>query len=577
MPQYVTFPGVQQVVAASYTLSHGISPGVATIDMAPQANLIAQGGPLVFTDGNNQIVIPDCKVDQASLERNAGGRVVRLAILDRRWKWRFPTISGHYNLRHPSGDLIDDGTAAPQIIWKTVKTPQELAAMCLDAMGESGYDVSALPNGTFPAVEWEYANAAQELATLADDLGCRVVLRLNGTVQLWPVGFGGPLPVSDRRIDYSGSIDPPERPDRVAVVTGRIRHQVDMVLEAVGHETDGTIKPIDELSYRPGADPTLYAAANLPAGWDDIDLHQFLNIFESTKRKLAQESVFHWYRPRVPFDIKVLRIGGGTDTWTINDLAEIELTDTQVDEFLDAGVKRTRPAIVWGVWSDGGTGFENTATQQQTISDLALPDDFTLRSVYLDGFSIDPRRGLVKFGKQVFQYSATNKPQPATLTIRTGVYIRQPDDRSWRRYSRDRSYGNQYGTGTQVIKRDDLLPYVITNYNAAGAISGDASNQGQIEIAADHYLDAAELQYSIASPESATYAGIWPIDLDGAIQQVSWSISGGGLTTRASRNNEPAGRGKSYPERRLLENIKRDLRNKKSPEGRFVSGDKFDV
>ena len=577
MPQYVTFPGVQQVVAASYTLSHGISPGVATIDMAPQANLIAQGGPLTLTDGNTVIVVPDCKVDAASLERNAGGQVVRLSVLDRRWKWKFPTISGHYNLRHPSGDVIDDGTSAPQIIWKTLKTPQQLAALCLDAMGESGYDVSALPNGTFPAVEWEYANAAQELATLAEDLGCRVVLRLNGTVAIWPVGVGSALPVNDRRIDYSISIDPPERPDSIAVVTGRTRHQVDLVLEAVGHETDGTIVPIDELSYRPGADPTLYAAANLPASWEDIDLTTFLNIYDSAKRKLATESVFRWYRPVVPFDLKVFTAGGGTMTWTIDDLREIELTDTQVDEFLDAGVKRTRPAIVWGVFYDGGLGYENTAAQQQTISDLSLPDDFTLRSVYLKGFSVDAARGLVKFGEQMYQRDATDKMIPATLTIRTAIYIRSRGDRAWFRSNRQRFYGGGFGTGTQIIKRDDLLPYVKTDYNATGGISGSRDNHFDMDTACDHYLDAAELQYAIAAPESATYAGLWPIDLDGAIQQVSWSIGQGGLITRASRNNEPPGRRMSFPERRLFERIKRDLAAKKSPEGRFVSGDNFDV
>jgi len=38
-----TYPGIQQLLSASITLSHGISPNTATLSFAPQSNLVAEG------------------------------------------------------------------------------------------------------------------------------------------------------------------------------------------------------------------------------------------------------------------------------------------------------------------------------------------------------------------------------------------------------------------------------------------------------------------------------------------------------------------------------------------------------
>ena len=98
---------------------------------------------------------------------------------------------------------------------------QDLARLCLDAMGEQGYDVSQMPGGPQPAVHWDYAVPAQALADLVGELGCRVVLRLDGTVSILPDGDGQDLPsTADLQAD-SLSIGPPERPDSLVIVGPR--------------------------------------------------------------------------------------------------------------------------------------------------------------------------------------------------------------------------------------------------------------------------------------------------------------------------------------------------------------------
>src|SRR5690348_6882168 len=121
-----SFPGITQLVQASFTLSHGITPSVATLVLAPQAELPARGGTLSFTFGSVRLDFPDCRIDACSYRRDLSGLTWSLTVLDRRWKWAFGHVSGNYNR------LRADGTIDPA----TEKSPRELAQLCLEAMGE---------------------------------------------------------------------------------------------------------------------------------------------------------------------------------------------------------------------------------------------------------------------------------------------------------------------------------------------------------------------------------------------------------------------------------------------------------
>ncbi len=155
----------------------------------------------------------------------------------------------------------------------TERTPQELAELYLNAMGEVDYDISELPDDTRPPVDHDYDNPAEALAALCESLGCRIVLQLDNTVKLVRSGAGAGLP-AEFLLEDSLTIDLPEKPDKIAVVCGPSLYQVDFPLEAVGLDRDttsggdptDTIKPIDELSYKPSG------------GWGQIDLPLFADL-----------------------------------------------------------------------------------------------------------------------------------------------------------------------------------------------------------------------------------------------------------------------------------------------------------
>ena len=550
----VSFPGVSQVVSASYTLQHGITPGSAVVETAPQANFIGAGGTLAFTftqDVGGPVVIslPNCKVARAEFSIGPQGRIWRLQILDRRWKWAFPTISGNYNRRNEKGQVMHEAGVQ---VRETKKSARELATLLLQAIGEVGFDVAALPTNSYPTVEWDADNAAQALAQLADDHGCRVVLGLDNAVHVYKLNVGVALPILATAIDYSGSIDPPEVPDKIAVACAHLRHQSDLVLEAVGEDVDGKIVPIDQLVYKP------------PGGWETSDPPEFNAIPNPQDRERAKKCVYRWYRIALPLNIYTLDAAGTPVRRQVLHLDEIlPLEDEMVDTYFDAGSEKERPAIAYGVWHDGHDG----ATPQQAKLEpiVNYTDPYAKRAIVPHGFSIDADLGLVKFSREVFKWKTLPiggfelKPQPADLALRTAFVLRETATRSIKRHLFERSLGTNYGTGTAIVKIDTIVPTVTTAFApgvtlVVGAMPSSATtNVATLATDANQLLDGAEAQVATDFPESALYAGLIAQSPDGAIQQVTWAIGPGGATTRIARNKEVAGVSSLYAVRRMYE------------------------
>jgi len=528
-----TFPGIQQVLSCSYVLSHGISPGVATLEIVPQSNFIAAGGSLVLFDGAVRLEFPRCKVDQSTVGLNAGGFITSLAIFDRRWAWAFGGLSGSYNLTSADGTYDK----------RRLKTPQQLATLCLQQLGETGFDVSEMPNDSLPLVEWDHENPAEALADLAQKMGCRVVLRLDGRVKLARTGSGTQLPRPRQDIlEDSLTINPPERPDGILFSGGPTRFQVDFVLEAVGEDVDGKIKPIFDLSYKPaggwsGVVPPFFGqVSKIPVG-----------ILDRIPRDLAKATVFRWYRidNRDVGDLrKNILIPGYGRIDILDQILPIE--DELVQTFIDVenGQPKNFPAEVEGTFYDGKFGDENR-----------------VHATYTDDFTIDRELGIVKFSGYVGQLNPiTGNYLAADLILRTACSVRNSVTWALQRFERLFVFpGPRFGTGAQQIKQDDLQLTLYPTYNAANKVMRITTNEKEMIRQADFEIAAAALAYQTPLPQEIAYAGLKAISPDGAIQQVAWSVGSGGCTTRASRNDEFSVVTPSYQERRALERLRGDF------------------
>src|SRR3972149_2004864 len=284
-------PAPIAVSRADISRSHGITPAVIMLDIVPldPENLAAgtRHGELVVEYDGARLSIPNCVIDASSVSFSPNGRIHSLSIFDRRWKWQYGSVSGHYNRRTETGKLIvaNDPEFRTSSVMNSQKTPQELATILLNEMGETNFDVSPLPEGTGPEVKWEDDNPARELAQLCEMFGCRVVYGWGGRGRLFRIGqsaddtgenrkwanrseraaerraqrlarlagtvINPPLPNPLPVIRYSEAIDIEDRPDSITIATGPILHQWDFELEAVGEDTDGSIKLGKDLSFAP--------------------------------------------------------------------------------------------------------------------------------------------------------------------------------------------------------------------------------------------------------------------------------------------------------------------------------------
>ncbi len=288
---YILWPGIAQPVNLTYCLSQGITPGSAILRFLPQdASKIALQGDLVFGDGVGTVRLRDCKINSLRTSMDPeSGRSWSVDILDRRWKWTSTgVVAGAYNVPDATRDVTrPPEEAGPYLTlpryyvpW-TTRNPHDLIKQCLAAMGERRYQINA-PNVAYPlpAMEWDYANPAQMLSQLCEMLGCRIVYRpdVDG-VWIVPIGKGADLPAGGPGVVYRDSpgIKTPSRPDSLLLVGAPVKYQVEWILEAVGEEWDGSLKPINALSYAPPdgrvrhqVDVTPTTVANATNLWIDV-------------------------------------------------------------------------------------------------------------------------------------------------------------------------------------------------------------------------------------------------------------------------------------------------------------------
>jgi hypothetical protein len=520
------------VESCSYTLSHGATPGQAALTLGTVFDGLAGTGMLVITDGIGTIALRGCKIDKLSFLTGPSGSTVQLLILDRRWQWAFPTIRGRYNTKDDKG----------KVVKARERTPKQLAELCLKAMGERNYRIIGLPSDARPEVAWDAENAAQALQSLVEPLGCRLIYQPNtDSVLIAPLGEGAQLPAAGSFADDQPGLDLPELPDELEVLGAEIKYQVRLKLEAVGEDFDGALKPLDKLSYKPlGADgwgrtnPPMFA--NLPA--DDK-----LPGEHKREEALAQarKSVYRYYRVKEcgpDGSGKVISIP------TYDDLergrSQVILTDRKNDTKPDdAGNPVAVPAQVFGAYYRGGPATANTDKKDP----VKVP------------FQVDSERGLVIFDSPVYELdSANGKVKAADLTFEGAVLVRGNDSDMPLRYSRKRKTGARNGTAAATVLREDVELKKTTAYHpATQRPTKTTDNAKEADRIADYYLDGELRQYVASEAADRTYNGIVPVMCDGAIQQVTWAVGPGGVTTRASRNSEHAVFVPPYPQRRKAE------------------------
>ena len=251
------FNGIEVQVEWEMTRSHGTVPDVGRLVFRQGGTLPSSPfGDLVLTNGSTEIIrFKDCMLNRPQ-EKFGRTRDILYQILDRRWRWKTPTIFGQYNTRDENNELI---VTYPDIR----KNAQELAILLLKALHDAeiisgamtvaDFDVSVLPTDVSlaPYVDWKYTPAAVELEKLCAFFSCSVVLLNNNKIKIVEMHTGTePDNVGLKHPVESGLVINPA-PPFVTAYAGDTWFDGWLATRAVGMELGGEIKPIEQLSYAP--------------------------------------------------------------------------------------------------------------------------------------------------------------------------------------------------------------------------------------------------------------------------------------------------------------------------------------
>ena len=454
--------------------------------------------------------------------------LIQLTLLDRRWRWKNSPIDGDYNAPNPDGTL------------KREKKPRELASLLFQAMGETGFDVSNLPDDARPRAAWRAAEAASELEQLCSSLGCAVTF--NG-----PQDRASIVKIGEGAATYSGPHESradgqtlPIIPDRVRVKCGTVLFQTLLyAAEAVGIDTDGKIKPIDQLSYKPtatlpkpgGGNFTGWDTLSDPIDFDDIEATYIRDGTTMYARDLAKQSVFRWYR----FTGQVAIVGGPTGGppsgtgWAPLTLRNTAFAPSSLDDigpFLDTRLERDPatgnrlPIFIAGTFADERENGQNTV------------DRAAWRKL---DFRINNETKCVEFSEPVYRYARSTEGgsgtqdqppyKPAEIVVclgyscsKNGVPIRyekfitaDPD--------------RQYGAGDRVEHHDEIVREVIEYRPDVNFGGSTVDNLAKVEREADHYLNAIANEYRAPADSAQITLPLIhnEFETDGKLREIGWS------------------------------------------------------
>jgi hypothetical protein len=510
---FIDYPGLLNAKGATYTQTRGVSPDRIQVRMIPQQQPIAAVGDLVFGFGFESLTLPDCLADKAGITVSQKGFVGTLIFEDRRWRWsRYRSVGYHWNERDANGDIVE----------ATRKDLRAMMVSVLADMGETNIDVAQVPNNFYPEVDVRCIRPDQLLDSLTSNYGFDVCLGFGmDAVRVVQIGLGDPLPTGGELMTSSSGADPPTPPRVVEVCFSPSEAQARFKLEAVGLDTDGEIKPIDDLSYKPDD------------GWEN-EPEEMSNIEpdedHSEARELAVQTVFRWYRIS-KFSDDTLNFPDGSGV--LDNIGQILPTLPVLLDTSTSNVEAVNPAKkdvrVFGVYTHQ---FSATLLDNDIDSLVSLP------------YRYDRTHGIVQFDNRVTKNDhVTGGFMPAELYLEAAFRIRDTETFQFTSYVKDINV-TPSGQGYHSIRRLEDHAKTIVSYDSGHVASSATTNRAQLDADAALLAASAVGSYTFEARELRWYnRPMFNVRLDGLTQEIQLVITDGtdgepGHYTLISQNME---------------------------------------
>ena len=487
--------GVDAVESAYYTLTNGVIPGSVILRINPQLSPIPSDVQVTFNGEVDSIVLKRCVVNYASMKRNLSQQVYSLRAWDRRKLWENGSANGRFNVHRPDGSIQ----------LRTKEHLRGLAVLLLDAAGESGYDVSLLPNDVFPEVEWDGDIPMFALEELVSPFGFVICWNPNtDVVSVIPHGYGQPPNFSADTSSLDLSVDQNLMPDSIALYCGRVLFQTKVKLKAVVPEIDNSVVALDDASYKP-QNGWVYQQGT---EWEDVAIEH-----GEYAASLAREAAYKWFRVDT-FSDGTLNCDGYWDN-PIHEIGDIlPLNYHLADLYAPVGATylRQKPTYVQGVFfTSGRDGIDpvgNTDPNERLDSH----------------FGFDHVNGIYKFPEPIVKREGNQFVEPE-LWATVSFYLSDKFTLLKKRFILERDLGGSRGTGARIEKREEIQRQIIANFpdDDPTAVPTIADNEDDATDEANLQLDLVQASLQPRTSRVVMARGFHAQFTDGVTLQVVWS------------------------------------------------------
>lgn len=461
---------------ATISLTPGITPNVMTAAIALQPGVkIPKDADFQFGYGSTVITLKDCRASGGRIHRTGSSREIVFNICDRRWKWGYPAnfLIGEYNRRTSDGNVIEGDFK---------KNASELAQICLDAIGETGYELAGFPTNDYPYFDLNHEPPQLVLDNLCEAYKVKVVLCTDNVIRCYKNGTGDGLP----EIPYFESEMSDEvsiKPEKIIVVGGRNLRQRTLDLEPVCYDPasdNGQWLSVDssEVSYQ-------YHDGWYPGFWD-------YTYGTPEQKKSRNETVLKCYRLPTSIKDEVTSDGKLLINGWINEIVDREKNG-------EVRVRRNS-------YATGSYATENYFTS----SSLAYKE--SADSLVEVGFDLDKDNAMIRFNEPVF-IPDSGYMKGASLKLTTCFEAE--------RYSKEFTIdGGVPGTGLKIQREEIFYEYKDGVLKSDTAETADARAQKYV----DEYLSGLVEEDSVCKK----YGGVLDLSPNGRISEVSWVLSSDG-------------------------------------------------
>lgn len=497
---FINFPGIVNPI-------HGI--GTQTVGARPDKFIaycqLQNGSPdtsglstLQFSFAGSTITWFNVLCDKGVKQITTHGHMQIYELLDRRWSWKRAFYTRAYNVRQSDG-TIDTVTQAtiPQIVT--------------DLFGQIGdtVDVSDITSTEFPEIVYDHDNVVDAIEELLGSRGYVISPSMTTPVtKIWRKGNGLTIPNNGDLVSVNMSTNPPEIPEFLSCFCGKTYVQSKLKCDAIGQDLDGSIKSVDDLSYKPAG------------GWDGTDIDSMGMITDPVAQQLALKTVGRWYQVSTQADGTYdLNFGGidycpgeivVTSAWQYLPIQPVLLA-SNTDVF--GKEKYDEPSVE-------GTFYQSVAQANPPLQQNT--PDFT--KVDQRKYRIDPERGIVQFNDVTLKMNlATNKLTFADVYLNCAYSVHDLNTFVKDRYFNTTNLG---GIGLDLFKKEELNRQIIVAYtDGTPTVSGITDNTAVIDDELQQYLMAAAFQYQTQDGLVAIYRGLYAFATDGVNLQVRWDIA----------------------------------------------------